>query len=90
MTVRAGIEVKVIAGAAGGGGGAAFGTFVIWLLGVLVWGAPSSASHAGDAIAAVPVPVSGLIAILVAAAASAMAGYAAPHTSRPPPIPPPG
>lgn len=76
------IETKVIAAAAGSGGGAAVGSFVLWLLGVAAWGAPSAADHAGQAMAAVPSPVSALVLVILAAAGGLTSGYAAPHTSR--------
>ena len=80
---RAGVEAKVLAATAGSGAGAAIVTFLLWLLGVECWGASASAVHAPAAIAAVPGPVSGLVAIVVTAGAAAVAGYAAPHTPRP-------
>ncbi len=77
------IETKVIAAAFGGAGGAAVSGFLLWLLGVLIWHAPSDAGHAVAAIDSVPTPVSGLVLLLIAAAAAGIAGYAAPHTTRP-------
>ena len=83
MKPRAGVEAKVLAATAGSGAGAAIVTFLLWLLGVEFWGASASAVRAPAAIAAVPGPVSGLVAIIVTAGAAAVAGYAAPHTPRP-------
>jgi len=77
------IETKVLAAMIGGGGGAALSTFLLWLLGVVFWGASSAAGDAATAIASVPQPVSGLIVILLSAGLAAVGGYAAPHTSRP-------
>lgn len=79
----ANIEAKVIAGAAGAGAGGAVSGFVLWLLGVLVWGVPADASHAVDAAAAVPGPVTALIAIVLVVFGELLGGYAAPHTARP-------
>ena len=73
----------MLAATVGSGAGAAIVTFLLWLLGVEFWGASASATHAPAAIAAVPGPVSGLVAIIVTAGAAAVAGYAAPHTPRP-------
>jgi hypothetical protein len=77
------IETKVIAAAAGAGGGGAVSGFVLWLLGVLFWGAPSDANHAAQAAAAVPGPVSALVAVVLVILGAFLAGYAAPHTPRP-------
>jgi hypothetical protein len=77
------IEAKVIAAIAGGGLGGAIGQFLLWLLGVLVWHASSTADKATVATAAVPEPVSMLLVALVAAGGAGLAGYSAPHTSRP-------
>jgi hypothetical protein len=76
------VETKVIAAAAGSGFGGALGGFVLWLLGVLVWGAPSDAQHAASAATAVPEPVSSLVVVVLAIAGAYLAGYAAPHTVR--------
>ena len=77
------IETKVIAAAAGSGAGAAVGSFLLWLLGVVVWHMPDTAAHATDAVAAVPGPVSAVVLAGLSIAGSAVGGYAAPHTSRP-------
>lgn len=77
------IEAKVIAAIAGGGLGGAIGQFLLWLLGVLVWHASSTADRATVATAAVPAPVSMLLVALIAAGGAGLAGYSAPHTSRP-------
>ena len=81
--MKAPIETKVIAAASGAGLGGAFGTFVLWFLGCLAWGAPWSADKATQAVAAVPEPVGALTVILVALVGSAIGGYEAPHTPRP-------
>ena len=77
------IETKVIAAASGSGLGAAVGTFLTWLLGVTIWGAPASAEAVSKAVSAVPQPVFGLLTILVGVAGAAIGGYVAPHTTRP-------
>jgi hypothetical protein len=74
------LETKVVAATGGSGAGATVATFVLWLLGVTVWGVSNSADHAGDAIAAVPSPVAGLILIVVSALGAALGGWLAPHT----------
>lgn len=81
--MREPIETKVIVGAAGAGAGAAVSAFLLWLLGCVFWGQSWDAASATDAVAAVPEPVAGVLALLVTAAGSFAAGYAAPHTIRP-------
>lgn len=82
------IEAKVVAAAAGAGaggaGGGAIGTFLLWLLGVTYWGQPNDATHAAQAIGAVPEPVGALLVIVVACSLAVvgalLGGYTAPHT----------
>jgi len=76
------IETKVIAAAAGSGGGATLSAFLVWFLGVTVWGASADADKAQVALAAVPTPVSAIVAIVVTVVVTAAAGWLAPHTSR--------
>lgn len=76
------IEAKVVAAAAGSGVGAAVGTFLLWLLGVTVWGQPVAADAAAKAVSAVPGPVAGLLVIVVSVVGAALGGYRAPHTAR--------
>jgi len=77
------IETKVIAATAGSGLGAALSTFLLWVFGVFVVGASSSADQVAKALAAVPEPVGALLAILVAILGAFVGGYSAPHTHRP-------
>ena len=77
------IETKVIAAAASAGFGGALGTFLTWLLGVVLWGAPANADAAVKASAAVPTPVSALLVVILAVLGAWLGGYAAPHTDRP-------
>ncbi len=77
------IETKVIAAAAGSGLGAALSAFLLWIVGVLAFGASSAADQVPKALAAVPEPVGALLAILVAICAAGIGGYVAPHTHRP-------
>lgn len=83
-TLTNALETKVVAGAAGAGLGGVLTSFVVWLLGVLIWHASSSALDAGAAITSVPTPVSLLVGALLTAVLSFVAGYRAPHTSRAP------
>jgi hypothetical protein len=82
------LETKVIAAAAGSGLAAALSAFLLWLVGVLAFGASSGADQVPKALAAVPEPVGGLLAILVAIGGAFIGGYAAPHTHRPDLAPP--
>lgn len=77
------VEQKVKAGAAGAAGGGVVSTAVLWLAGGLIWGAPLDAAHVQDAIAAVPVPVAGVVMLLVPAVVAFAAAFQAEHTERP-------
>ncbi len=77
------LETKVAASAAAGGVGGALASFLLWVLGVTVWGAPSAAGSADVATAAVPAPVAGLLLTLLPAGLALLGGYLAPHTHRP-------
>lgn len=77
------VRAKVLAAAAGAGIGAAAGTFLLWLLGVTIWGASYAAPDADVALAAVPAPVAGLLLAGVAAASSFVAGYMKTETETP-------
>jgi hypothetical protein len=77
------IETKVIAATAGGATGGVVGSFVLWLLGVLVWHVPGDAKHAIDAMAAVPEPAGAFALFLLGGLLAFAGGYWAPHTHRP-------
>lgn len=77
------IESKVYAGTLGTTAAAAVSAFTLWALGVLIWGASADSASATDAVAAVPGPVAGLVAILLPAIGSFVGGYIAKHTQRP-------
>jgi hypothetical protein len=80
------IETKVIAAPLGTTIGLTVGAFIVWLLGVLIWHAPDTADHASFATASVPGPVQALVVFVLGLAGTAIAGYLAPHTPRPPVI----
>jgi hypothetical protein len=82
-TMKSPIETKVFAATGGAGVGGAFGTFLLWLLGVTFWHSSAAADQATKAVAAVPEPVGGLLVIVVAGVGAYVSGYLAPHTSRP-------
>lgn len=75
------IETKVYGAVVGTALGGALATFLVWLLGVLVWHAPNTAAAADDALRAVPYPVSGLLLALLGLAGTAVGGYSAPRTT---------
>lgn len=87
MTKRAPVETKVVAATGSAAYGAAASTFVIWLLGVLVWGAPNDADHAAKAVLAVPAPVSVVLALGITGGLTWLGSYVAHHTPRDTPPP---
>jgi hypothetical protein len=87
MTKRAPIETKVVAATGSAAYGAALSTFVVWLLGVTVWGAPDDADHAAKAVLAVPAPASVLIVLGITGGATWIGSYLARHTPRDTPAP---
>lgn len=77
---KAPVETKVIASAGVTPLAAALAEFVVWLLGVTVFGDdPQTAALEGDGV---PVAVSALVLAVIATAAVYAAGYLAPHTQR--------
>jgi hypothetical protein len=56
--------------------------FLLWLLGCGLWGVPWDAAHADDAILAVPLPVIGIVGLILTGAGPFIAAYLAPHTMR--------
>jgi hypothetical protein len=76
------VEAKVKAATVGAAGGGAVGAFLLWALGVLLWGAPSDADSATLAVAAVPAPVAGVVLLGIPAVVAWVAGYRARHTPR--------
>lgn len=69
------VEPKVKASTAGAGVGAAVSAFLVWLADELWWGGQTIPPE-------VPLPVSGLIGVLVTSAAAAAGGYWARHVNR--------
>ena len=76
------VESKVYAATIGSGAGSIVGTFVLWLLGVSIFGGQATADQAAAAVAAVPAPVSGFVLLVLSAGGSFLAGYLARHTPR--------
>lgn len=82
MAKRSPVETKVVAATGSAAAGTATSAFVVWLLGVLVWGAPSDSGHADQAVLAVPTPVSVLVALALTSGITWAGGYLARHTPR--------
>jgi len=76
-------ESKVFGGTIGSGAGTVVTTFVLWVLGVLVWGAPSASDASVQAVAAVPGPVSAFIGLILIVGGAFVGGWLAKHTPRP-------
>lgn len=83
MSRPAPIETKVQTAVGGTLAGGTLGTFLLWLLGVLVWGADWAAVAAEEAVRAVPTPVAGLVLLGVTALGTYVGGYLGKHTARP-------
>lgn len=81
MSAENPVSPKAIAATGGAGAGALVATFANWLLGTLVWDASSAADKVSDALAAVPSPVSALVALVISGAGAAASGWkvADPH-----------
>lgn len=76
-------ETKVVAATGGAAGGGVVAGFIVWLLGITIWGAPWDAAHESSALAAVPLVVAVLVTSAVGAVSAYIAGRRAPHTPRP-------
>lgn len=77
------VEGKVWAATAGGTTGLIISTFLLWVLGVTLWGVSADALSATEAVAAVPAPVIGLLGLLITGACTFGGGWIAKHTPRP-------
>jgi hypothetical protein len=77
------LESKVYAATIGSGAGAILSGFILWLLGVTLEHSPATAAGAVDAAASVPQPVAALVFLAITVGGTLLAGYSAPHTSRP-------
>lgn len=75
MTVQNPLSPKVVAAAAGAGAGATVATLLLWIIGAGVFGGGWSAEHVDNALAAVPLPLSGFVLLLVTVAGAAFPGY---------------
>ncbi len=82
MTKPSPIEAKVYAATIGGAAGSQIAAFLLWLVGVTLFGAPVTSAEADAAIAAVPGPVATFVRLLVTAGCTFAGGYLARHTPR--------
>lgn len=76
-------ESKVWGATVGTGAGYIISQFVLWFLGITVWGVSADALSAGEAVTAVPDPVNGLIGLGVTTVGGFIGGWLAKHTPRP-------
>ena len=76
-------ESKVWGSTVGGGSGAVLTSFVLWVLGVTIWNVSINADDAARAMAAVPLPVAGLIGLVITVGGIFLGGWLAKHTPRP-------
>lgn len=66
---------KVIAATGGTGAGAVISTLVVWLLGAFVFGGTINAADAEATLAAVPLPVTAFVALVLTAGGTFISGY---------------
>lgn len=71
------VKRKVYAASVGGGFGPVVSAFVVWLTGCLFFGGPWDADHAVQAAKAVPVPLSGVLLLVVGYLSTFVPGYIA-------------
>lgn len=76
------VEGKVWGATVGSGAGATISAFVLWLLGVFVFHAQASAGNSVEAVASVPGPVAGIVALAITAGGTFLGGYITKHTTR--------
>lgn len=75
LASRAPVEPKVRAATGGAAAGAVITAFALWLLDQVWWN--------GDAAPDVPMPVVGLVGLVVSGACAFVSGYYARHVNRP-------
>jgi hypothetical protein len=77
------IEGKVWGATAGGTAGSIVASFVLWVLGVTLFGVSTDALSATEAISAVPWPIIGLVGLGITVGATFFGGWLTKHTPRP-------
>ena len=75
MTAQNPISPKTVAATSGAAGGTILASLANWILGVVFWDVPTSAERAADAVAAVPTPIAGAIALLTPVLGAALFGW---------------
>lgn len=77
---------KVIAASVGAGTGTVVSTLLLWVIGVMFYDVPASAERVSEAVAAVPSPIAGALALALTVAGAGGAGYRALDPQRDPSI----
>jgi hypothetical protein len=77
------IEGKVWGATAGGTAGSVIASFVLWVLGVTLFGVSTDALSATEAISAVPWPIIGVVGLGITIGATFFGGWLTKHTPRP-------
>ena len=80
------VSPKVVAASVGAGTGSVISTLVLWIIGVVFYDVPASAERVSEAMAAVPSPVTGVIALALTIAGAGGAGYRVPDPERDPSV----
>lgn len=75
-------ESKVWGATVGGTAGYTISQFILWLLGVTLWGTSADALSATEAVTAVPEPVNGIVGLGITIAGVFLGGWLAKHTPR--------
>jgi hypothetical protein len=73
-------EAKVVAGVAGTTFGGTLSGFIVWVLGITVWGASNKAVSQSLAVADVPIVVVLLVTVVITGFCTYVAAWLAPHT----------
>lgn len=76
------IESKVWTQFAGTASGGTLSALILWIIGVTVYHVPNTAEQATNAIAAVPLPISGPIGVALTLGLGLLGGYMAKHNAR--------
>lgn len=75
MTTTNPTSPKVIGAVIGAAGGVTLSTLVLWVIGVVAFGASSDAGLATGAVAAVPAPLAGAVLLAITVALTFLPGY---------------
>lgn len=75
MSMSTPISPKVIAAGAGAGGGAIVSSLILWIIGVTAYHVGADSNSVGDAIAAVPTPISAALGLILVVVGAVLPGY---------------